>query len=254
MNFFIHPIKSIKRYLIFKNSLFLVYALGKTGSTSVQYTLIKEFPLNKVLHVHTLNSKFWWTEWNRNFLLEKKAKSSISKKKYKKIYIFTTIREPISWAISDYFQNQKSNPKLLSSKSTEEIIKEIRNYRRDIATTWFQNDFEKFTGKNIFEECFDKEIGYKILSIDNKIKCVIIKQSKLSQIGALSLSEFLNVKIDNLVTANKTENNTFLNNIYNNIKIIYKEKKDQLDMQVYSQYVQHFFDASEIKQIKNRYS
>ena len=83
--------KSVNNLLNFSDTLFLVYSMGKTGSSSVYYTLMRDLPFNKVLHVHFLSD--YWYNWFadktpnsnkkvRNQILSDKAHKYINKKKY----------------------------------------------------------------------------------------------------------------------------------------------------------------------------
>jgi len=259
LNILLHLRKYISRYIQYKDTLFVVYSPGKTGSSTVYYTLMKEFPLNKVLHVHFLSDD--WIEDRipkqagvtnkkvRNQVLAYKVYKALKKKK--KIKVITLIRDPFSRGVSAYFQNAALRNQA-KSKDLESIRREIINYSKDVSLDWFQTDFNKFFNYNIFNYPFDKKQGTKRITIMDRFEVLLLKTNQLRIKGKQEIEEFLGITIDSLLNVNKRDESSVAD-IYNKIRDYYYEEMDPFNEKFNSQFTQHFFDSDELESLRLKY-
>jgi hypothetical protein len=259
LNILLHLVKFISRYIHFKDTLFLVYASGKTGSSTVYYTLMKEFPLNKVLHVHLL-SDYWIKEKipKQSGVTNKKVRNQVlaykvykAVKKKKKIKVITLIRDPFSRGISAYFHNPALR-KQAKNKDLETIRREIIDYAKDLSLDWFKTDFNNFFNCNIFDYAFDKTKGIKKINLMDKFEVLLLKNRQLRKIGKQEIGGFLGITIDSLFNVNQRDE-TSGGDIYNKVKDYYFEDKDSFNEKFNSQFTQHFFDNDELESFRLKY-
>lgn len=248
---------SIKRWKKYNNTVFLAYSLGKTGSTSIHYTLLKEFPLNRIFHVHTMNSGLWWKEYNKNFLLEKRVRRYLDKHPNRKVIIISLVRDPISRSISDYFHNIKRRKDFIQTINEKKLIEDITTFSDSflkMSIEWFDSDVKYFTGFDVYNQSFDINAGYKEYCVSEKMKLLIIKTNCISKKGAKALSEFLDEEIDSIYNRNITNDKKLFKDIYLNVKMKYNEPKENIEAKLNNKFVRHFFSSEEIEILRHKYT
>ena len=260
LNGLIKTRKSITNLYKYKDTLFLVYSMGKTGSSSVYYTLMRDLPFNKVLHVHFL-SKYWY-EWFSSKLSKsnKKARNQIlSDKAYKcidsknKVVTITIIRDPFSRSISDYFH---SNENIIAKKTDTEIKNEIINsyYIQSNSLEWFEKDFNSYFQLDIYQKPFDKQKGWTVYDIDNKNKVLLIRIDVLTQSFKSAFSFLTGISINELFITNRREDDDSLSERYKLFKANYAEEKSSVDEKLNSKFVKHFFSEEQIEKLRLKYT
>lgn len=250
--------KYLVRYIKYKDTLFLIYSPGKTGSSTVYYTLMKEFPLNKVLHVHFL-SDYWIKEKlpkdnpnvknDRNKLLAYKVYKALKKKK--KVKVISLIRDPFSRGISAYFHDPILRDQA-KNKDVETIRLEILNYAKDASLFWFETDFNNFFNYNVFDDSFDKDRGAKRFNISDDIEVLLLKTNHLNKNGKKEIENFLDINIEELFNVNQRSEGS-IGEVYNQVKNSYFEEPELFNEKINSQFTQHFFDDSELESFRQKY-
>jgi hypothetical protein len=250
--------KYIKRYFLFKDSVFIVYSAGKTGSSTIYYTLMKEFPFNRVFHVHFL-SDYWIKEKipqldspkSRNIVLANKVYRYLSRHPEKKAKYITLVRDPISRGISAYFHNKQKREQARFKKDAV-LRDEISNFAIEISCKWFETDFVPYMNFNIFSVPFDIARGFKIYNQDNNKEVLVIRTDRLNDAFSKAVREFSGVELRQLFVTNKRKM-TIFSELYNKVKKSYYENGKSLDMKLNSSLVNHFFLKEEIEKIRNRW-
>lgn len=247
---------------------FIVYTMGKVGSTSLYIALKKKFPL--VYHVHCLNNdtlEELKTIYNQAGFYEPKkihfinllkgnfhhltGSYAIIKNRPKENWILISIvRDPIDTYFSKIFQNPKvyrpyllSNDGYLDPKKVQKNINEnVLNYdpKTDDIANWFSTEFKQYTDINIYDHSFDYKKGYVI--IESTFKIIIITLSKLeSKINeALSkvLGRNINLEIEKLNVGNTKKNGGTYSLVKKKVVFDHSYLK-----KVYStKFATHFFD------------
>jgi len=255
----LHFKKFILRYIKYRDTLFLVYSPGQTGSSTVYYTLMKELPLNKVLHVHFLSD--YWVEDQipkqagvtnkkvRNQVLAYKVYKALKKKK--KIKAITLIRDPFSRGISAYFHDPIRRGQV-NNKALESIRCEIITYANDVTLDWFKTDFNTFFNYNVFNYPFNNKNGYIRINLLEKFDILLLKTNLLKKNGKKVIEDFLGITIDTLFNVNR-RSETSVGEIYNKVKDYYFEEKHSFNEKINSQFIQHFFSSDEIESFRLKY-
>jgi len=233
--------------------------MGKTGSSSVYYTLMRDLPFNKVLHVHFLSD--YWYNWFadktpnsnkkvRNQILSDKAHKYINKKK--KIITITIIRDPFSRSISDYFH---SNENKLANKTDNQIMKEIGEsyYIQSNSLDWFEKDFNSYFKLDIYNMPFDKDRGWEILDVGSNHKILLIRIDALTHSFKTAFFSLTGLTINHLFITNRREDDESLSERYKLFKSNYTENRSSVEQKLNSKFVQHFFSDNQIKTFRTKY-
>ena len=241
-----------------KNFNIVIYTLGKSGSSSVFYTFMKNYPFEKIHHLHFL-SDYWIKEvfpntpHERNIHKAEKYYKYVKKNKWKKTKYIVLVREPISRDISGFFQNYRLMNIDINKNDIESICKQVQDRGHDLALNWFDTDFKKFTDFDIFNYDFNKKLGYSIYKIDSNSEVLIIRTDKLSDVFKISIKEYLNIDFDELYNFNISSNKKD-GKLINDFKKKYYESNVDLDKTYNSKFVKHFFTDKEIKKYKLMWS
>jgi hypothetical protein len=253
-------IKSMKLFFKYSDTLFIIYSMGKTGSSSVYYTLMKEFPFNKVLHTHFL-SKLWYDWFSeqspknkkkvRNQILSDIAHKYLIKKK--NVITITIIRDPFSRSISDYFH---SNENKLLNITDKQIMKEINEsyYIQSNSIEWFEKDYNSHFNLDIYSLPFDAARGWEVYDFDVKNKALIIRIDVLTSKFEDAFYSLAGYNIKGLFITNRREDNKLIAQRYKTFKSKYTEDKASVEQKLNSKFVQHFFSKNQINKFREKYT
>lgn len=236
----------------------VTYTLGKSGSSSINYTLMNRYPFRKIFHVHFL-SDYWikevfpGTPHERNihkaedyFAYKAKKPNNITK------YI-ALVREPIGRDISGFFQNYRLMNMQIDKDNLESIRQQIYGRGHDLALNWFDTDFFNYTGYDIFKTPFDKTKGYQIYKIDNQTELLIIRTDKLSMVFTKAMKEYIGVTFDKLINFNLSKNKKD-GFVIKALKSYYYEEENDLDLVYNSKFMRHFFNDKEIAEYRQKWT
>jgi len=248
----LHLKSTINNFNYFRNIVFIVYSNGHTGSTTVYYNLLEQFPFVKIFHVHVL-SDVWlkmgkMIKGDRNEILKNNVLNYKKKNPDKKYYHITMVRDPIERAISSFFYNQKykkfKGPDFITNNNLEIFEKEI-DFEKNVM--WFDYDYNAYFKTNYQNLKFEKNKGFSITKFDDKNYSLIIRTDKLNKIFSYAFYELIGFKPDELKSFN-TRSQT-------NVGELYKEFKNKLRLSdektlalLENKFVKKFFTEAEIKQ------
>ena len=251
---------SLKEYFKLSDTLLLVYSMGKTGSSSVYYTLMRDFPFSKVIHVHFLSD--YWYSWfsnqnkknlkkDRNQILSDKAKKFI--KKNKKLFSITIIRDPFSRSISDYFHSKRD---ILSSLSDNQIIKEISEsyYIQSNSMDWFEKDFNSFFNIDIYKMPFNTNKGWEVYKLGEERSILIIRIDVLTSSFKKAFFNLTGLHVNKLFITNRREDDNTLSERYKLFKSNYYESEESVNRKLSSKFVKHFFNKNQIQTLREKYT
>ena len=242
----------IKHELTYYNQLLLIHQMGKVGSSSVYNTLktIVDIP---IYHTHFLSKEgityatnFFLKSGNavpNNIILSKILRKYLHKGI--RIYIITLTRDPIAREISDYFQLGSRIYKVLSNNNLESYhemilseiltkINKLKSHNHHIYN-WFDNEIKNTFQVDVYNNKFDLNRGYNIIS-KNNISICIIRLENLSNIFSRAISDLFDKDYHHIYlnTSNITEKKRYsdaykyvTNNInlpYNDLNVIYNSK------------------------------
>ncbi len=247
----------LRNYRKFKNDIILVYTPGKVGSSTVLETLKYNFPFNKVYQAHYLNAEYIEKMSKYGMHRQRKIVKLLNEKKYNKLRIITLVREPISQSISELFQNINKDHKIadVQKMKYEDVLHEYNNmpktYRWFEAEDWFDLEFKKTIGVDVYDYPFDKGKGYQIISEANT-EILTIPLENLNRVFMESVSKFLDFKIKKVIKVNESKDKP-LNDKYVEFKNSYKLGSPELDKKFSSKYVTHFFTEAQIGGFKDKW-
>lgn len=239
------------------DNIYLIYTMGKVGSSSIYQSLKKEIPFADIYHIHHL-SDHWLHEilpkghkkFLPNIAIGEDVLRFIERNPNKRFKVITLTREPIIRSISDLFQNWESVYENINEVKAEELKSHIESLDYDYATNWFNSEFFRFLNIDIYKLPFDKNKGYEIYEFENADVCCI-KLEKLNEVGPKVLKEFLGMNL-NLFTANKSTDKGGKNK-YLYLKENVKIDDSVLDKLYSSKYMQHFYSEEEIGEFKRKW-
>lgn len=259
LKYSLYKIKHPEEFQRSKNSVYVIYTMGKVGSTTLYSTLWEKIPHENLYHVHFLSEagmrKREEFHNDPNVTAEdRKIIEYINQHPDKKLKIITLVREPLSRDISDLFQCLHIYfPDKEVSQITDHDLRsklEINNYQHTLH--WFDEEFKEYLKFDIYETSFDKKKGYQIYKNEN-LEVLLIRVEDLSRCYREALYEFTGVYFDELINTNLTDDkeSAELNKRFKkNIRI----EKEQLEKLYASKYVRHFYTDEEIASFIKKYS
>jgi hypothetical protein len=150
--------------MIDKKNKFIFIQVPKTGCTSVEYTMKKTFPTTaKTLNPKKAQVKNSMRDQYKHATY-KEFEFLLGEKEIKNYYIFTFVRNPFDWLVSNYFYCRglhgcyksdwsNSNPDLYKKRETiaNELTKKDLNFNQWLmiyANEWKASQLELLTDKN----------------------------------------------------------------------------------------------------------
>lgn len=247
--------------LQFEKPPVIILTPGKVGSSSVYKTLRKTID-NSVFHIHCFSE----TRINRSISIHisshRKSRplhlivSELLRKKLKNYsgdkYIITIVREPVSRAVSAFFQNtelyrkdiEKEGLEIDEIKAKKLLMNNLSNGVTHELEEWFGDEINDNFGIDVFEKPFDIKKGYMINRKD-KIHHLILKMENLNETFPNAIQEFLKLSEPlNLQNANIGEQKHYAQS-YKRIKNDIKLSPDRIDKIISSKYFQQFYKDQE---------
>jgi hypothetical protein len=244
-----------------KNSLILIYQMGKVGSSTLFATLQDILGEESLIQLHFLSESFKARasgharyKWH----LDQIVRVEQFRRAYpeKRIQIITLVREPVARDISSFFQNphQFLGPgDSLDNIEVDELIriyKEKNNYNYTL--NWFDKEFKTYTGIDVYKKGFRPETGYTIFQED-EYDVLLLAMEHLSQCFQQALHEFLGIRVGCLITANESKNKK-----YSALSAAFKDRirfpEEELRNIYNSKYVSAFYSAKEVQEFILKWS
>jgi hypothetical protein len=243
----------------FQNTIFLVYSMGKVGSSSVYQTLKHRLPFAKVFHLHFL-SKFWLNDklpklhsfFHSNIELGNRTLDYLQKHSSDRIKIITLVREPLMREISDAFENCKGLFSDQDVLNKEHLTQWMDSHDHEYTLTWFDTEFHNFTGFDIYSVPFGHGKGYSIYQLPG-MDILCLKLERFNEVYHAAFKDFLG--LDNL-RLNKSNSSIHRNqrDVYRSLKESYTPSADKLKAVYSSKYMQHFYSDEEILSFSNEWT
>jgi hypothetical protein len=252
--------------------IIFTYSMGKVGSTSIFKLLKKTRYASGVQHLHFLNKnsinfveklhREAGFKWGPEHLLATKNFHAIAPSiDPKRIRLITAVRDPVAFAVSNYFQNPYffNGPSLEKDKlNEEEVIKYIESDIIDVESksifywrNWFEEQISCKFGINLLEQKFDTENGWSIIEAHD-VQIGLIQLEKLG----VNFEGFTEALLGTSFSLPQNKANQRILNTPQYPEIVRKVKipTDKLD-QIYSnEYVRFFYSDEQIRAFKKRWS
>jgi hypothetical protein len=244
----------------------IIYQMGKVGSQSLKESIIRDGfdclnlyslkvpTLNLVSkNINYKNKKFVFLGSIRQKLYSLILRSAKVKKK-----IITVVRDPIARDVSfiyhffSVFLYNLINQGTGEEFSLQELIQNI--YDKYIihgsATNWFNNDFNKTLGLNIFDYPFNKDKGCSFIKYMN-FNILILTLEKLNNNEKI-IGDFLGSKDFKLISTNRATKKWY-SEIYRLTKDSIFISEEQIERIYSSNFMKHFYNNNDILEFKNKW-
>ncbi len=252
----------------------LIYQMGKVGSSAV-YKSVKALELpNALYHVHFLDpdntqAAIDYYQSRSKAVLPGHLKESLHLQSYIRAHrsdhrwkIITLVRDPISRALSDFFQNQSAilNHPVLHEGSDahdqvlETLLERFRQFNEaeDYACTWFDKELKRVFDFDIFAHHFPKARGYQIYSHTN-VDILCLKLERLNDVFAQAFKQFTGVTINRLDPANRASQKPY-KKAYNRICHALTLPNPLLERIYNTRFARQFYTAEERSQSRRRWA
>ena len=276
------PLQPDARSRLFSD-LYIVHSMPKVGGMSIAATLAANFKDAEVIHVHLLSEngiRLWWTalpdakqQQLRDSVLmhiynARKAAMMIEAGQLlfpntQKRTIVCGVREPISYALSNYFHSYEN----LSGRTCNEItvdmaanfvvgtLKNQLDYLGPLLTSperWLVEEFNEAHNFDIFSHAFDTGKGYQIYDME-KFKILVIRQENLSSLP-VALSSIIGCPAGSIAPVNENigESKAY-SGIYRSIKEKLRFDIAFLDTVYSDAYCRKFYSDVERESFKRRW-
>lgn len=219
----------------------LIYQMGKVGSSSIYHPLKERYP-GVVGHTHQFNQEAWY--WEVRKLHEMYYSGNL-----KKLHIISLIREPIGRNVSEFFHRIKQYAGIESDKdqtSVDELVdKFLNNMDHRFSLDWFDNNFKKHFGIDVYEYSFPNE-NFTYYE-KNGIKVLLMKHDLEDELKGKLISDFLNLTNFKLERRNVGSEKGY-KKMYGSFKAEAKLPKTYLDVIKNSKYFNHFYSDEYINE------
>ena len=171
--FLVDTINNLK-VKVLKRDLVLIYQMGKVASSSI-YNSLKD-KKNVTYQIHRFDEDYIKevNDFNKNksgFSESKivdersvRIKKLFLKKPSKPIFLISLVRDPIERNVSAFFQNKNHLAKNYSYANTQDLIELFYNlYAHETPLIWFDKEFKKTTGVDVYDFPFNKKQKHTIL-------------------------------------------------------------------------------------------
>lgn len=172
-----------------------VFCSSKTGSTTIKKSFLNKFGKSSTIQLHQDLIPQISQHQNENFIFNKKIKDIIveNSKRFDKIYIIDSYREPFERAISGFFQKIDKRCPDWQVKSIDELIDHF-NVNNYIFLKNYHSYYESWGYFNVSTDInFDFEKGYVVRQHENII--LVKTRLKDSYRWEKIFSEIINDKI-----------------------------------------------------------
>lgn len=244
-----------------KKQLFLIYSMGKVGTTTVYSLLKKQHPQYPIIQVHFM-SDHWVKEvlptldpeFHNNISIAEKAQALIADRPKHRLKIVTMVREPMVREISDIFQNWKG---LLHVDNMSELtFSQLKNYldqhNHDYVLNWFDTEFKSYLGFDIYAQPFDKNKGYSIYKT-KKADILVIRTERMNDCVVEAIRKFCGLKIELTGSSNTIEQKD-RKELYYELAKGYEAPVEKLKLLYTSKLVRHFYTDEEIEGFVKKWS
>lgn len=241
----------------FNEGTYLVYSMGKVGSSSVESSLVNRLPHAVIFHTHFLSDN-WLNEilpkektfFHGNITIGKKIRTYLDQNKGKKIRIITLVREPIGREISGLFENWKAHFDNIENLSPDQFIGKLNKSNYNFCLNWLDTEFKEFTGVDLYELPFDQEKGYSIYQVKN-FEILCIQLEVLDQKFSKAMKDYIGLNIQ--LKSSNIGNDKLGAELYKEVKSTYKLPLEKESIIFDSKYLNHFYSHKDILSMKSRW-
>lgn len=245
----------------FGKTTFLVYSMGKVGSTTVYDTLREHVRALPVAHAHFL-SDYWvkgqipslHRSFHRNIGVARRVRKRLASFPEHRVKIVTLVRDPLARELSDVFENWKGlfPIRRIDDLTYDMVASYLDGHDHAYALGWFDTEFRNWTSLDIYAQAFDRERGYCIYR-DDRFDVLVLKLEQLGSCLPEAMGEFAGIEIAGVKRSNPGETKAG-RSLHEDLRRTYRPTREKLGKLYGSKLVTHFYSDAEIVAFKQRWS
>lgn len=254
----------LKKYLHERRhgkNIYLIYSMGKVGSSTLIDLFEKQFPYLPAFQLHFL-SDYWIKEkipampeyYHVNLIPAKNFEDFRRAHPDYNVKIITLVREPVVRDISDVFENWTDFFKTKDSAelTTEKIFARLHQHDFEYTLNWFDTEFKAWTGIDIYQQEFNKDKGYSIWN-SGGYDVLCIKLEKMDKVLNQAMLEFCGLNLKPGGKANVSAQKK-IRDLYKTVIDKFRLSPEQEKIIYTSKLVNHFYSEQEIASQKLRWT
>jgi hypothetical protein len=269
-----------RRRLRGRDRLFVVYQMGKVGSSSVAHGLQAALgPAEPVFHVHTLcprrirfneveyfgtaGPRTWFRPAPRRIshLLEAHFLRAEYRRNFpgKRWQVVTLVRDPVARNVSAFFQigdlllpefsKKLAAGEWRSAALTRSFLNDFSTH--DVPLTWMDAELGSVLGVDVYDRPFAADKGYRIIR-GSVVDLLILKIERLSEVGEEAIGTFLGRDDVRLLPVNLASDKEYAN-AYRDFRSRLVLPEDYLNAMYESRFARHFYSQAEIDGFRRRW-
>ena len=260
----------------------LVYTMGKVGSSTVVESLRQSRVSSLVYHVHFLSpenlgriqakyehagnsiaARATLSKLLSGTLDHLSSSQILSPMNLRETYIISLVRDPVETFFSHVFQNPKTHrPFLLGddgtiSKSAVEryVLEHFSSFgdNGDYISNWFDDEFLRYTGIDVYAHPFDCDIGFDTLT-QGPWKVAIVSLENLGVSLPKAIYRLFGNRSNIEIANSNIRADTGEANLYREIKNGVSIPIECLQKVYATQYARHFFSPKHIRAALEKWS
>lgn len=267
IKFLLYSVLHTKNLFFEKREIVVINSMGKVGSTTIINSLKSSLPNHLILQVHHLNFTAIFRAIKFHLKNEKSIPHNLviglslnlyNRFSSKKLTVISLIREPISRAISNYFQMEDRFYDNEEQRKNYEFVK--ANIEKDINdltlknsyyNTWFDENMKSTFKFDVFQFPYDPNRG--ILYQKDNLKIAILRMEDIDHLWPnLFIRLFPKHQLSKITDSNISLNKPS-SNLYLKIKKYLKIENEVKSSIFKSKTVTHFYRPDELIKISSNF-
>lgn len=245
-------ISYLYRVLFLRKKIVIVYTHGRVGSISILSSL-REAGVPSIKVELVAEEKINSVKFARKHIFKRR----------KKAYIITLVRDPLEVLISYFFSKAgRGHIPAAQEALKQKDIKELKSiFLREVLESsplnihlnWFEDEFKKNTGVDVFLHDFNKKKKYSLIE-DDTYPTLIMRSDLVNHKKEKIITNFLNLKKNqiNIGDLNRKSDRSH-SVLYNDFIEGFNLSENYINKLYNSPYVIHFFTHKEIEDMKQRW-
>ncbi|MCB0397925.1 MAG: hypothetical protein KDD36_14835 [Flavobacteriales bacterium] len=244
-------------YLRTRNTRFLVYTMGKVGSTSLYDSLRFEYPFLSVHHIHFLTeegvaNQLAYTQSQPLIEVVKRQVKAIRSVWDRSVWVvITLVRDPMARDISDIGEAISVENIDPASVNVQYLKERFDAFDHQYALRWFREELNKQLQLDVFNTPFDHKKKYSVYRFP-KGHLIVLRLEDLADTASPALKEVAGLKLKRTTRANTSAQKQYLEALKNlSEHLTLTPEKYQ---EVYeNDYAEHFYTPEERRNFAKRW-
>jgi hypothetical protein len=238
--------------------------MGKVGSRSVHRALVESSIPHRVYHVHHITEeqatgveqKYRQQRVREPLHLatSRMLRSKRNQAEGLRWKIITLVREPVRTFLSHVFYNPKvhrpflldHNGNIISSEAEAYVAQSLATFdaERDYIASWFDSEFLRVTGVDVYAHEFDTTTGYSIIQGTND-DVLVLRLEDADRVFPQAISSFLSLERPIMLPKSNVNEQSLDADLYKDVRSRIGIPHELLERVYATKYAQHFYDESE---------